>query len=143
MRGDRYIGEDDPANVRSDGTGGEIFVRLCETWVCHRFWVWQMLMFTGRTKGGRVLPEIEEMESELTKVIEDFDRAVNVESLRSGKNIGKHSLSQSSNCILSGFMWKSKSSCLDGLCPLRPAITRTSVVWKAPANLSLIKSWPG
>jgi hypothetical protein len=100
-------------------------------------------MIAGRTVGGPVHPEIEEMESELTKVIEDLDSMVNVEALRLRKSIGKHSLSQSSNCILNGFMWKSKSFCLHGLSPLRPAITRTSVVWKAPANLSLIKSWPG
>ena len=36
------------------------------------------------------------MDGELTKVIEDFDRAVNVEALRLAKQTGKHSvLSQS------------------------------------------------
>jgi hypothetical protein len=35
-------------------------------------------------------PTIEEMEKELTKVIEDFDRAVNVEALRQTKETGKH-----------------------------------------------------
>jgi hypothetical protein len=50
-----------------------------------------MLIIAGRTVGGPVLPEIEEMESELAKVIEDFDRAVNVEALHLAKNIGKHS----------------------------------------------------
>ena len=45
--------------------------------------------------GGSVRPEaIEEMDRELTKVIEDFDRAVNVEALRLAKEAGKHSLSQ-------------------------------------------------
>ena len=38
---------------------------------------------------------IEEMGRELTKVIEDFDRAVNVEALRLAKETGKHALSQS------------------------------------------------
>ena len=40
-------------------------------------------MFTGRSVGGPAHPEkIEEMDKELTKVIEDFDRAVIVEALR-------------------------------------------------------------
>jgi len=39
------------------------------------------------------LEEIEEMNKELAKVIEDFMRAVGVESLRSAKRSGKHSLS--------------------------------------------------
>jgi hypothetical protein len=42
--------------------------------------------------GGLIHPEtIEEMDSELTKVIEDFDRAVNVEALYLIKKTGKHS----------------------------------------------------
>ena len=46
---------------------------------------------------GLVHPgKIEEMNENLTKVIEDFDRAVNVEALRTAKEIGEHSiLSQS------------------------------------------------
>ena len=36
--------------------------------------------------------EIEEMNGNLTKVTEDFDRAVNVEALRTAKEIGKHSI---------------------------------------------------
>ena len=52
--------------------------------------------FSARTGGGSVRPEvIEEMGRELTKVIEDFDRAVNVEALRLAKETGKHALSQS------------------------------------------------
>ena len=51
--------------------------------------------FSARTIGGPVRPEaIEEMERELTKVIEDFDRAVNVEALRLAKETGKQALSQ-------------------------------------------------
>ena len=51
--------------------------------------------FSVRTVGGPVRPEtIEEMNTELTKVIEDFDRAVNVEALRFAKEAGKHVLSQ-------------------------------------------------
>ena len=43
--------------------------------------------------GGLVHPEkIEEMEKELMKVIEDFDRAVNVEALRLAKKTSKRSL---------------------------------------------------
>ncbi len=52
--------------------------------------------FSARTVGGSARPEvIEEMDRELTKVIEDFDRAVNVEALRLAKETGKHALSQS------------------------------------------------
>ena len=36
------------------------------------------------------------MDHELTKVIEDFDRAVNVEALRLAKETGTRALSQSS-----------------------------------------------
>jgi hypothetical protein len=43
--------------------------------------------------GRAVRPEIiAEMDGELTKVIEDFDRAVNVEALRLVKETGKYSL---------------------------------------------------
>jgi len=42
-----------------------------------------MLMITERTLTGLVHPQkIEEMNEELTNVIEDFDRAMNVEALR-------------------------------------------------------------
>jgi hypothetical protein len=52
-----------------------------------------MLMIAVRTVGGLVHPEkIEEMERELMKVIEDFDRAVNVEALRLAKETSKRSL---------------------------------------------------
>ena len=40
-------------------------------------------MITARTIGGPTYPEmIEEVDRELTKVIEDFDRAINFEALR-------------------------------------------------------------
>ena len=45
--------------------------------------------------GPPYLETIEEMDRELTRVIEDFDRAVNVEALRLVKGTGKLSLSQS------------------------------------------------
>ena len=55
-----------------------------------------------RTVGGPIRPEsIEDMDSELTKVIEDFDRAVNVEALRLAKESGKHALSQCDKSSLS------------------------------------------
>ena len=48
----------------------------------HLVWVVQLLMITKRMLGGLVHPEkIEEMDKELTKVIEDFDCTVNVEAL--------------------------------------------------------------
>ena len=47
-------------------------------------------MIAGRTIGGLVDPgTIEEMERDLTKVIDDFDRAVNLETLRRIKEAGK------------------------------------------------------
>jgi len=48
----------------------------------HLFWIMQLLMIAERMLGGLVCPEqIEEMNEELTKVIEDFNCAVNVEAL--------------------------------------------------------------
>ena len=52
-------------------------------------------MTAARTTGG---PEmIEEIEGELTKVIEDFNRAVYVEALRLADETSKLSFSQSAN----------------------------------------------
>ena len=52
-------------------------------------------MIAERTVGGLSHPEkIEELDEELTKVIQDFDRAVNVEALRLAKETGKHPLSR-------------------------------------------------
>ena len=46
--------------------------------------------------GGPVYREaIEEMDRNLTNVIEDFDRAINVEALRLVKETGEHALAQS------------------------------------------------
>jgi len=59
----------------------------------HLVWIVQLLMVAERTLGGLVRPQkIEEMEEELTKVIEDFDRAVNVEALRLAKETSKQTL---------------------------------------------------
>ena len=50
-------------------------------------------MIAERTVRGLVHAEkTEDMDEELTKVIEDFDRAVNVEALRVAKETGKNSL---------------------------------------------------
>jgi hypothetical protein len=53
-------------------------------------------MIAARTTGGPAYPEmIEEIDRELSKVIEDFDRAVNVETLRLANETSKLSFSQS------------------------------------------------
>lgn len=58
----------------------------------------KVLMIAARTVGGPTyLKEMGEIDSELTKVIEDFGRAVDVEALRIAKRSGKHSLPQSDN----------------------------------------------
>ena len=55
-------------------------------------------MMTARTIGGPAYPEmIEEVDRELTKVIEDFDRAMNFEALRLANETSKPSFSQSVN----------------------------------------------
>ena len=60
-----------------------------------------MLMITERTLTGFVHPQkIEEMNEELTKVIEDFDRAMNVEALRLTKELAKENSKHSLISIL-------------------------------------------
>ena len=50
-------------------------------------------MITARMVGGLAYPEkIEEMDRELTKVIEDFNQAVDVEALHLAKKNGKYLL---------------------------------------------------
>ena len=50
-------------------------------------------MITARTVGGPAHPEkLEEVDRELTKVIEDFNHAVDVEALRLTRKIGKYLL---------------------------------------------------
>jgi hypothetical protein len=47
-------------------------------------------MIAARMAGGLVNPDtIEGMEKDLTKVIEDFDRAVNIEALQQIKETGE------------------------------------------------------
>ena len=53
-------------------------------------------MITARRIGGPAYLEmIEEIDGELTKVIEDFDRAMNFEALRLANETSKLSFSQS------------------------------------------------
>ena len=55
-----------------------------------------MLIIAARTIGGPSCPEmIEEMDKELTKVIEDFDRAMNFEALCLANETSKPSTFQS------------------------------------------------
>ena len=55
------------------------------------FKISHVLMIVARTVGGLVSQgTIGDIERDLTKVIEDFDRAVNVEALRSAKKTGEH-----------------------------------------------------
>ena len=55
-------------------------------------------MITARTTGGPTYQQmIEEIDGELTKVIDDFDRAVVVEALRLANETSKLSLSRSVN----------------------------------------------
>ena len=66
-------------------------MRLCQTWYVVILSVWQVLMVAARTMGGLIdSSTIEEIESDLAKVIEDFDRAVNIEALRRIKETGEH-----------------------------------------------------
>jgi len=52
-------------------------------------------MITARTIGGPAYSEmIEEMDRELSKVVEDFDRAMSFEALRLANETSKPSFSQ-------------------------------------------------
>ena len=67
-------------------------------------------MIAARTVGGLAYQEtIEEMDRELTKVIEDFDRAVDVESLRLAKQNGTHSFSLSGNGSFSVILCRARA----------------------------------
>ena len=75
-----------------------------------------MLTIAARAVVGLVRPEtIDELNGELTKVIEDFDRAVNVEALRLAKEAGTYSLSLSDDrtcsvvpCRPRAFAWAAR-----------------------------------
>jgi len=58
-------------------------------------------MIAERTLDG-LSEKIEEMDGELTKVIEDFDRAVNVEALRLAKETRKQMLETSKKMLETG-----------------------------------------
>jgi hypothetical protein len=76
-----------------------------------------VLITAAKTAGG---PDaIEEMDKELTKVIEDFDRAVNVEALRLAKETGKHSLSQSGDISFSVVPYVEQQLLLERLEPIK------------------------
>jgi len=63
---------------------------------------WQALMITARTVGGPAyLKVIEDIDGELTKVTEDFMRAVGVETFRLAQRSGEHSSSQPSESAIS------------------------------------------
>ena len=59
----------------------------------------QVLMIAARKRGGPAYQEmIEEMDRELNNIIEDFDRAVNVEALRLANETSELSFSQTVDC---------------------------------------------
>jgi len=62
------------------------------------FWIPQMLIIAERTGDALIYSKdkemMEKMAEELANVIEDFLRAVDVETLRLAKRIGKHTSSQ-------------------------------------------------
>ena len=64
----------------------------------------QVLMIAARTISGPAYPEMmEQIDRELTKVIEDFDRAMNFEALRLANETSKLLFSQSIGSRSSGF----------------------------------------
>ena len=55
------------------------------------FWISHVLTIAVRAVGGLVHPgAIEEIERDLTRVIDDFERAVDVEALRPIRETGEH-----------------------------------------------------
>ena len=65
--------------------------------VCgHLLGLTKVLMSAARTIGGPSYPEMtEEIDRELTKVIDDFDRAMNFEALRLANESSKLTISHS------------------------------------------------
>jgi hypothetical protein len=75
-----------------------------------------------RMVGGPAYREtIAEMDIELTKVIEDFGRAVDVEALRLAQRSGKQSLSQSDNILFSMVSCRASRARASGARPLAQA----------------------
>ena len=67
-------------------------------------------MSAARTvRAWAYLESVEDMEKELTKVIGDFDRAVDVEALCLAKKSGKRLLSQSGNNSFSVISCRAKA----------------------------------
>ena len=84
-------------------------------------------MVAERSFGGLIHGEtIEDMGRKLARVIEDFDRAVNIEALRLTKKKGKHSLSQRATILIS--LVQRRSFCLDG-----SKLSRRAIIWTAAA----------
>ena len=67
-----------------------------------------MLMVAERTVAGAVSSNVKDMiakmNEDLTKIVEDFMRAVDVEALYLAKQTGMHPLSYPIDIILSGFI---------------------------------------
>ena len=73
-------------------------MQLCQTWWVVNPLVYQVLMIVAGSIGNLAYPKIiEEMDGELNKVIEDFNRAVYVEALRIINETSKLSCSRSVN----------------------------------------------
>jgi hypothetical protein len=69
------------------------------------FLISRALIVAARTVGGQAYPtKIEELDRELTVVIEEFGRAVDVEALRLAKKTGTRSLFRSGGSILRIFV---------------------------------------
>jgi hypothetical protein len=78
------------------------------------FWIPQMLTIAERTGDALISSKdkerMEEMAEELANVIEDFLHAVDVETLRLDKRIGKHTLSQYSVSLFSVALCRARPS---------------------------------
>ena len=78
----------------------------------HSYWIRQMLTIAERTKHGLInwkdKEMMEKLDEELTKITEDFDRAVDVEALYLAKKSGKHSLSQHGDGVFSVVSYRAR-----------------------------------
>jgi hypothetical protein len=83
------------------------------------------------------------MDRELAKVIEEFGRAVNVETLYLAKKNGKHSISQSDDSSFSMVSCRARAFAHAAETMSKPAMTRTVAAWKALGKRSLNGSWNG
>lgn len=73
-----------------------------------------MLIIAERTAAGAISSNVKDMiakmNEDLTKIVEDFMRAVNVETLYKAKTTGKHSLSKSSDGPFSIVLCRARAS---------------------------------